>query len=228
MTDYAFGQPAQDISFNNLKVRNTVGQCEMKIRAQCITANTVDVRQINIIEPDDVIIPINFARTQAPVEGDGSVPDPINLNPPLIYGSGFNSAGVGAGTVFVQTASYPNIVSNGLVLDDTSNTPGRFVFTVPGLYKINMSVDVIIPAIPTNTAFTTNIRALADGTPYAQDLRQYNTGATPQTQATTDHFNASTFIYATAGQDIILAKDTTTGVPVTWMNQTFSIEWMGQ
>ena len=229
MSDYSFGQPAQDSSFNNIKIINTVGQCEMKIRAKCITANTVDVRQINIIEPDDVIVPINFAETLDPVEGDGSVPNPILLNPPYMYGSGFNSAGVGVGTVPIQTASY-TVISNGLVVDDTVGTPGRFVLTVPGLYRIIISTDVILAAIPPNTAFTSNTRALLDGGPYAQDLREYNTGPTPQTQSTTDHFNATTFIHATSGQAIVLAKDSTNTVPggITWMNQTFSVEWMGQ
>lgn len=46
MTDFSFGTIPKDQTYDNLNVRRTLGDCETKIKAKCITADTVIAGQL--------------------------------------------------------------------------------------------------------------------------------------------------------------------------------------
>jgi hypothetical protein len=51
----SFGFVPKDISFQNVNVEKTLGQCNNNIRAQCIVANTIRANEIIAPQPQNII-----------------------------------------------------------------------------------------------------------------------------------------------------------------------------
>jgi hypothetical protein len=230
MTDYSFGQTTQDKSFSNVNVRNTLEQCKPKIRAKCITVDTLTARNIFIVEEDVIETLIPNVVAQDPIEGDGSLATPLFFNRPNISGySGVQQAGIVPGTFPIVTADYAPIETNGLIIDNTGVTPGEFIITLPGLYRIYMAVDVST-SVPPGVVSVTDTRLLLDGAPFGTESHTYDTSVVNELVSVNDHLGQSIYVQLIAGQSIILAKDTTNTVMpplgISWSNQSFSIEWI--
>jgi hypothetical protein len=228
MTDYSFGQPLKDKSFNNVNIRNNLEQCKPKIRAECITVDTLTARRIFIVEEDVVEPLIPNVISQAPIEGDGSLINPLNFNRPNISGlNNSQQAGIVAGTYPIVTSSFVPIESNGLIIDNTAAVPGEFIITLPGIYRISMEVDAST-SVPAGLVSVTDTRLLLNGVPFATDSRTFDTTVINELVSNNDHLAESIYVRLAAGDPIVLAKDTSNTVPggISWVDQSFSIEWV--
>jgi hypothetical protein len=248
MTDYATGHISQDTSYDNLNVIHTLGQCETKIRAQCVVANTINTRRINILEGDDPVPLDVTVQTTIPLEGDGSDTQPIAFNPPYLVGLNSTPECVNPIPIndhWVDTTNF-SILTNNQIVDETQTVQlGQFRVTLDGVYKLFWAADIVSPNPINPPTPCTGGPPLAGITTRVSTGALLNTGANLQGQESHTFTNSTEYVSRIDHLEVISnirlnANDTVrvgfdqstintlplTNVAINLENQQFGIVWV--
>jgi hypothetical protein len=248
MTDYASGQISKDTSYTNLNVINTLGQCETKILAHCVVADTINTRRINILEGDDPVPLDVTVQTTVPLEGDGSVIQPVAFNPPYIAGINPNQECVNpnpSNDHWVDTTNF-SIVTNNQIVDETQSVQlGQFRVILGGVYMLLWAVDIVSPDPISPPTPCTGGGPLAGATTRVSTGALLNSGASIQGQdshtftnsteyvRTIDHLDVTQYLRLAANDTVRVGFDQSTvntfpltNVAINLENQQFALVWV--